>query len=118
MPADNIVEQWDEPCFFDFGWSSDPWVSRFLAVPEMVETSASVLAIDFTSLRATGSRLILQFTLWAGKTAVLARGLIDSGSEDNFIKSDFFTTHTCSICFDASIQSSVLFLMGFQQRLE
>lgn len=87
----------DEPCFYDLpeGSLDDPLDGGFWSAPE--ESRASISAIEFQNPALVGARMILKVTLWAGKRAVSAWALIDSGSDGDFIDSSFSANHSLSL---------------------
>lgn len=82
----------DTHTYYDLplGTSDDPHDLRFWSVPDADSPShALVSAIEFSNPLLVGAILIMQVTLWAGKKAVVARALVDSGSDGDFIDLKF-----------------------------
>lgn len=90
----------DTPTYYDLpsGTSEDPNDLGFWSVPEEdISSPTSVSAIEFSNPSSAGARLILRVMLWAGKKAVVARALIDLGSDGDFIDSVFVVSNGLSL---------------------
>lgn len=93
-------QDFDTPTYYDLpsGASEDPHDLGFWTVPDDdTPSSASISAIEFSSPLSVGARLILQVTLWAGKKAMVARALVDLGSDGDFIDSKFVALNGLSL---------------------
>lgn len=87
------------PRYYNFpsGMSSDPADAGFWSFDDDVSPGPSaILAIDFVLADSNASRIVITLTLWAGKRAICAKALIDSGLEGDFEDSTFATINALS----------------------